>query len=242
MSETLYATWLEGDDDAIAEYMEALRAMPGVGPTAVYKPGGKGPHMVEIGERHTELDVPVLVEHPPTAWAIAQLDSPVAGLTITEKLGPRPYRHVQYPGTFQEDFRIADGPARIVLTQVLLHEISYVAGEAETGDRAFADAIQFGVLSTRGVEHEWRILDWYERYRLLAVDSIPGMVRARRYVSIAGFAKFGILYEFVSLEARLKGFEEPHESRSLDPDDPWKLGTFALHTPGAPFVGARVDL
>lgn len=239
---TLYAAWLEGDDGAISEYMAALRELPGVVHTAVYKPGGKGPQMIELAGRHDELDLPVLVEHPPSAWALAQLDCPAAGLTITEKLGPRPYEHAQYPGTFQKDFRIADGPAKIVLTQVLLHEISYVPGIEETGDFVFADAVQFGLLSTRSVETEWTILDWYERYRLLAVESIPGMVRARRYVTIAGFAKFGILYEFQSLEARLKGFEEVHEARSLDPDDPWKLGTFALHTPGAPFVGARVDL
>jgi hypothetical protein len=239
---TLYATWLEGDDDAIREYMAALREMPGVVHTAVYKPGGKGPKMLQLGAGHTDLDLPLLVEHPPTAWALALLDCPAAGLTITEKLGPRAYRHVQYPGNVQEDFRTTEGPAKIVLAQVLLHEISYVPGVAETGDLVFADAVQFGVLSTRSVETEWTILDWYERYRLLAAESIPGLVRARRYVSIAGFATFGILYEFVSLQARLEGFEEPHEGRSLDPNDPWKLASFALHTPGAPFVGARVDL
>jgi hypothetical protein len=101
--------------------------------------------------------------------------------------------------------------------------------------------VQFGVLNVKAVANEWQINEWYERLRLLAVATIEGQVRTRRYVSVAGRAKYGILYEFVSLEARLAGFEEPHEAKSLDNSHPTSaLRRYTVHAPGAPFIGVRV--
>ena len=228
MSKTLYATWLDGDNDQIAEYMGVLRKVPGVGNTAVYQPRPRSERMQVMQGLVSRLDAPEM--GTAKAWMLAELEAPVVGLTITEQVGPHP------------SGAPVDGPARIVVNQQLLHEMSYVPGVEETEERQFAPAVQFGILSTRSVETEWKLLDWYERLRLLVVQDVPGMIRTRRYVSIAGIAKFAILYEFLSVQARHDGFEEHHEWRGADPHNPWNLREFALHCPGAPFVGERLDI
>ena len=227
MSKTLYASWLDGDRDQIAEYMDVLRSVPGVEQTAVYQPAPRSEAMQAAQRRVSRLDAPEM--ESANAWMLAEVEGPVVGLTITEKVGPRPEQ------------RVADGPARIVVSQMLFHQTNDVPG-VEKGDGGFAPAVQFGALSTMSVDTEWKLLDWYERLRLQTVETIPGMIRTRRFVSIAGKARFAVLYEFLSVEARLKGFEEHHEWRGADPHNPWQLSEFALHCPGAPFVGARLDV
>ena len=238
---TLYAAWLDGDHAQIAEYMAALRAMPGVGQTAVYQPDPKpGKFLRDADTATAKLDVPGLVATPATAWALAELDCVPAGLRITELLGPRPYRHVQYPGRWQADGRIAEGPARIVVTQELMSEVNYVPGRADTDDRAFGQAVQFGAFSAKTTADEWKILEWYERLRFEELRTVEGHVRTRRYATIAGFGKFGILYEFTSLAARQTGFEDALMSKSARPDAPIRILDITVHAPGAPYVGEQI--
>ncbi len=70
---------------------------------------------------------------------------------------------------------------------------------------------------------------------------IPGVIATRKLVSVAGWAKHGILYEFTSLAARLEHFEVPHESLALDPKE-WtgRVGSATIHTPGSPVIGPRI--
>ena len=74
---------------------------------------------------------------------------------------------------------------------------------------------------------------WYARSRLPLVKPLAGNVGARRLVSIAGWPKHGILYEFESLEAAQKNLEDASDwSR--------KVVDSLVHAPHSPTLGTRV--
>ena len=62
---------------------------------------------------------------------------------------------------------------------------------------------------------------------------MPGCVGARKLVSISGWAKHAILYEFVSLEAVRQHFVDT---------DPWSWEVVAnlVHGPHSPSLGVRI--
>ncbi|MGH7311197.1 MAG: hypothetical protein ACREK6_21155, partial [Candidatus Rokuibacteriota bacterium] len=59
--------------------------------------------------------------------------------------------------------------------------------------------IQFGTFNINALENETEMSAWYTRSRLPLVKPLAGSVGARKLVSIAGWAKHAILYEFSSL-------------------------------------------
>jgi hypothetical protein len=66
-------------------------------------------------------------------------------------------------------------------------------------------------------------------------------IAARKLLSVSGWAKHSILYEFTSLEGRMKDFEEGHEELALDPKQ-WtgRIARTTIHAPGSPTVGERI--
>jgi hypothetical protein len=103
-----------------------------------------------------------------------------------------------------------------------------------------APAIQMGGFRMRTVEQEVDLARWYRLLRLPSMARTPGCVAARKLLSIAGWAKHAIIYEFASLEDRLRYFEKPQEAKTLDPEH-WtgRIARTTVHTPGSPTVGAR---
>lgn len=235
MSAVLYAAWPHPSGASSTEaprgetFMEALGAIEGVGHTALYQIAQGGPAMKEIAAQIHRLQDGALAASPPVQFVLAELASLDAAVDVGRAFGA------------DVDRRSSELSYLGLLEQALFHEIDYVAGPAENDD-GFAPAVQFGVLSVRDLANEWQINEWYERLRLISVAMIPGQVRTRRYVSVCGRAKYAILYEFTSLEARLTGFEEPHESRALDDSHPTSaLRRYTVHAPGAPYVAWRVQ-
>lgn len=104
-----------------------------------------------------------------------------------------------------------------------------------------ASAIQFGCYQMKSVEAEIELGRWYAQQRLPTMGRTEGCVRTRKLVSVAGWAKHGVLYEFDSLEARLKYHEEPTDSQTLDKGT-WtgQITANAIYPPGSPFVGERI--
>lgn len=103
-----------------------------------------------------------------------------------------------------------------------------------------APAIQMGSFQTKTLEDELDLAAWYAQYRLPAMARMPGCVGTRKLVSVAGWAKHSILYEFTSLKARLDSFQN-HESQALD-DKVWtnKIINYTVHAPGSPSIGERI--
>jgi hypothetical protein len=93
----------------------------------------------------------------------------------------------------------------------------------------------------KSVEAEIDLARWYAQERLPLMSRMRACVRTRKLVSVAGWAKHGVLYEFESLEGRLKDHEEPHESKTLDSTArTGKMADNAVYPPGSPFVGERI--
>ena len=102
-------------------------------------------------------------------------------------------------------------------------------------------AIQMGSFRMRTPEAEFDLGRWYAQFRLPFMARMPGCIATRKLSGVAGWAKHSVLYEFTSLDARLRNFEEPHEALALD-SSRWESQVIAgtVHTPGSPFIGERV--
>jgi len=92
--------------------------------------------------------------------------------------------------------------------------------------------IQFGTFNINDVANEVEMNTWYSRSRLPLVKPLEGNIGARRVVSIAGWPKHGILYEFSSLEAAQENLKDPSE---------WtrKVVNNLVHAPHSPTLGVR---
>lgn len=124
---------------------------------------------------------------------------------------------------FTEEARV-DGPA---------------AAQRERG-AALSACIQLGSFNTRSYQDEDGLLAWYAHNRLPGLAVTPGCLGVRKLVSVAGWAKHGVLYEFTSKEEREKYF------RACENADPamaaWtdRLRRSLIHAPGSANVAYRI--
>jgi hypothetical protein len=108
------------------------------------------------------------------------------------------------------------------------------------GEYTLAPCIQLGTFNAGSYKDEDELLSWYAEYRLPAMRMIPSSLGMRKLVSVSGWAKHGVLYEFTSLEARAKTFRA-HEAQ--DPATAaWsnEVITKLVHAPGSPNVAQRI--
>lgn len=101
-------------------------------------------------------------------------------------------------------------------------------------------AIQMGSFRTKTIADEFDLAAWYAQYRFPAVTRMPGCIAARKLLSVAGWAKHSVMYEFTSLEARRENFHR-HESLALN-DEVWtsKIINYTIHAPGSPSLARRI--
>lgn len=93
--------------------------------------------------------------------------------------------------------------------------------------------IQLGSFNINALENEDQMGTWYARSRLPLMAPMTGCVGARKLVSISGWAKHAILYEFTSLEAVEKYFVDTEEwSR--------RVVKTLIHAPHSPSLGVRI--
>jgi hypothetical protein len=93
--------------------------------------------------------------------------------------------------------------------------------------------IQFGSFNINALENEAEMGTWYARSRLPLMAPMTGCVGARKLVSISGWAKHAILYEFTSLEAVERYFVDTEEwSRRVVKN--------LIHAPHSPSLGVRI--
>jgi hypothetical protein len=64
-------------------------------------------------------------------------------------------------------------------------------------------------------------------------------VRARKLLSVAGWAKHAILYEFVSADARRRIWNAMRAARDRDGEKFRSIGPRTVHAPGSPTLGER---
>lgn len=100
--------------------------------------------------------------------------------------------------------------------------------------------IQLGSFNAGSYPDEAEMATWYARWRLPSLKTVPGVIRVRKLVSVAGWAKHACLYEFISLEARQKHFvfyENPNPEMVA-----WstKVVRDTVHAPGSANVARRI--
>ena len=81
---------------------------------------------------------------------------------------------------------------------------------------------------------------WYAQWRLPCMQKMPGCVRVRKLVSVAGWAKHAIVYEFTSVAARNDQFLD-HE-RDNPKMEAWtdQVVRKLVHAPGSPNLARRI--
>lgn len=241
MDQGIWATWydLEREDEdrfldwLHGEHLPALQATPGFAWAAHYRSEGGGeamrhvrdnivanPQEGEVG-RGSQFLMLVGAPSPHTFLKPSVLEAePSLSANASSMLALR--REVR-ACIFAEEARVS-GPA---------------AAAAAPGGTP-GPAIQMGSFRVRSVEEEFDLGCWYAQYRLPHMAQMPGSIRSRKLLCVAGWAKHSVLYEFTSLEARMRNFEEPHESHALDPKE-WtgRVVRYTIHAPGSPTVGIR---
>ena len=105
------------------------------------------------------------------------------------------------------------------------------------GGMTLAPCIQFGSYNI-DPPLEVDILAWYAQLQMPNMTMAPGCVRTRKLASVFGWAKMGILYEFSSVEIRLKTFGG---GRGGGTPHKWQSSVSKLiHAPGSPNVARRI--
>ena len=108
------------------------------------------------------------------------------------------------------------------------------------GNATPAPCIQLGSFNAGSIESEEELLAWYADWRMPALSKLPGCVGMRKMVSVTGWAKHGVLYEFVSLKARNEGM--PAVARLYPEMESWtnRFIPKLTHAPGSPNVARRI--
>lgn len=104
-----------------------------------------------------------------------------------------------------------------------------------------APAIQFGNYLTRDMHDDMDLAYWYRQMKLPQVTRARGCIGARKLISIVGWAKHGILYEFMEMDPDEANFEGRFHAAGFN--DRW-TGRHVLrivtHAPKGPHAGRRL--
>lgn len=239
MDRGLWATWYNLDDAdrhvfldwAHESYLPALRQLPGVAWVAHFRNEGGGPRMdayVSGTLGRTEEDIGDGGE-----YAIL-----VGASSPHTFLNPFILEH-QWPDDFARFLDMRKGER----TGIFVEEARVTGpdGALKTPGSAPGPYIQLGSFRMRTVEKDLELGKWYAQYRLPYMAQMSGCAGTRKYAGVGGWAKHLILYEFTSAEARMRHFEEDHETHDLDAGV-WhnNVTPFTVHTPGSPIIGPRI--
>ena len=103
-----------------------------------------------------------------------------------------------------------------------------------------APVIQLGSFNAGTWRDEADMAAWYARWRLPSLTKLPGCVRVRKLISVAGWAKHACLYEFTTLQAREQHFV--HYEKRTPKMVQWSTDVVrdTLHAPGSANVASRI--
>lgn len=242
MERGIWATWYdlpdEGRDEYLdwlhSDYLPSLQARPGIAWTAHYENDGGGPDMQKVRDRFPRSEG---MEGVGDGTRFLMLAGAVEPWTLLA------------PGVIAEQDALT-GEARRMLDlrrgvrPSLFSVFARIDGpdmDRRPAGTTPGPAIQMGSFRAKTLADEFDVGQWYAQYRLPAMARMPGCIAARVMVSIAGWAKYSVMYEFTSLEARMESFEKPHEALALDEKE-WtgRVVRYTMHTPGSPTVGRRI--
>jgi hypothetical protein len=238
MDTGIWATWYDVDPGQRQElhdwmhstYFPFLKQLPGIAWVAHYEEMGGGEGMKTVGSR---------VERPSEDIGSATEFAVLVGATTPQVFFNPLIYDVEKEARFAGQLAKRKG-----LRSVILSEQTRVNGPSahlRTPGTTPGPAIQMGAFRMRTLEQEIDLGCWYAQYRLPFMAHVPSCIAARKMVSVVGWAKHSILYEFTSLEGRMNDFEHGHEELALDPKE-WtgRIVVGTIHAPGSPTVARRI--
>lgn len=242
MDQAIWATWYdlpdEGRDEYLdwlhSEYLPGLQAKPGIAWAAHYEDQIGGPDMRRVRESFPKSEG---MEGVGTGTQFLMLAGAAEPWTL---LAPSVVDEEQaLTGTARRMLDLRQGVRPCIFSTFA--RIDGPEMDQRPAGTTPGPAIQMGSFRTATLADEFDVGAWYAQYRLPAMARMSGCIAARVMLSVAGWAKYSVLYEFTSLEARLKHFEIAHEAVSLDENE-WsgRLVRYTMHTPGSPTVGKRI--
>ena len=127
-------------------------------------------------------------------------------------------------------------------TNIMVEEARIEGPDAPAGLDGMipAPAIQLGSFNPASFRDEEALADWYARWRLPSLRTVPGVVRVRKLVSVAGWAKHACFYEFTSLDAREKHFVHYEKSRPEIVEWSTAVVRDTVHAPGSANIATRL--
>ena len=102
-------------------------------------------------------------------------------------------------------------------------------------------AIQFGNYHTPSQTEDVDLSYWYRQMKLPQVTRARGCIGARKLISIVGWAKHGILDEFMEMEDGEENFEP--RFREVGLNERWTgrhVLDLTIHAPNGPLAGRRI--
>ena len=237
MSEGIWSAWYDlesGAEEAYLAwlhdtYIPWLKQLPGIAWIAHYRSTGGGAAMQRLHETASYPDEPM-----PTGGNFILL---VGAPSVHVFWNPYVFE-IPMPEGFAEMLALR----RETRMEFYVEEarVDGASGCNRLNGSTPAPAIQFGTYRMRSVEAEFFLGQFNTQSRFPTMAQMPGSVRVRKMVSVAGWPKHGVLYEFNSLEAQLQ-HEEKLEYQTLVADTWTGRNTAnAIYAPGSPFVGERI--
>lgn len=102
-------------------------------------------------------------------------------------------------------------------------------------------AMQLGNYNTNAPEDDEELARWYRAERFARVSVTDGMIRGRKMISMTGWPKHGVLWEFTDLPEGDSSFE--HRFVAADRNENWQgrhVLEYVTHAVGSPHAGRRV--
>jgi hypothetical protein len=127
-------------------------------------------------------------------------------------------------------------------TNIMLQEARIDGPDADGGAAGMlpGPAIQLGSFNAGAHADEEALADWYARWRLPSLKTLPGCVRVRKLVSVAGWAKHACFYEFTSLKARHEHFVYYEKAKPEMVEWSTTVVRDTVHAPGSANVATRL--
>lgn len=240
MGEVLLAEWFDLDDRTRAEtwrwlhqtYLPSVQSVPGVCWTGHYDivEIPDKPYIAGAPQRRVTTDPSV-----PTGWQNVILTaavSPEVFFAPGNALDTLAAVHAEKTAAFR-NYRRAVFIEEQVVNSPEQRASPYGAGPPP--------AMQLGNYNADRPEDEFELARWYRSERFSRVSVTPGMIRGRKLLSIAGWPKHGVLWEFTDLPEGDSSFE--HRFVAADRNEDWRgrhVLEYVTHAYGSPHAGRRV--